>query len=146
MSNTIVPSAVLSTGRLIHASPQRVFEAFEQPGMLARWWGPKDFTNTFERFEFKPGGRWTFVMHGPDGTDYPNENVFREIQPASKIVIEHVVQPHFRLTVMLSARGESTHLSWVQEFDSPETAAKLRHICEPANEQNLDRLEAVLAG
>jgi uncharacterized protein YndB with AHSA1/START domain len=42
---------------------------------LSRWWGPAGFTNTFEVCEFKKGGRWSFVMHGPDGRNYPNESV-----------------------------------------------------------------------
>jgi hypothetical protein len=50
------------------------------------------------------------------------------------------------LTVTLTARGEHTHLAWNQEFESPEVAEQLRPICEPANEQNLDRLQALLAG
>lgn len=140
------PSAACRTERVLPASPRRVFAAFEQPDQLARWWGPKDFTNTFERFEFAPGGRWVFVMHGPNGTDYPNENVFRELVPDARLVIEHVAKPWYRLTVTLTPDGDKTHLAWVQEFDSPEFAAKMRPICEPANEQNLDRLESMLAG
>ena len=110
MSQANNPKAAVSTERVFSASPHKVFAAFEQPDQLARWWGPKDFTNTFERFEFKPGGRWVFVMHGPNGNDYPNESVFREIQPDTKLVVEHVVQPWFRLTVTLTARGDQTHL------------------------------------
>jgi uncharacterized protein YndB with AHSA1/START domain len=140
------PSAALSTERLLSATPQQVFAAFEKSDRLVRWWGPSGFTNTFERFEFKPGGRWVFLMHGPDGVDYPNESVFREIHPNARIVIEHVVTPWFRLTVTLTPRGHQTHLAWVQEFESPEIAAKMCTICEPANEQNLDRLQALLAG
>lgn len=139
------PSAAVRTGRLLPATPRQVFAAFEQPDRLARWWGPSGFTNTFERFEFTPGGRWVFVMHGPNGASYPNESVFREIEPDSRIVIEHVVKPWYRLTVTLTDRGGETHLAWVQEFESPETAAKIRPISEPANEQNLDRLQALLA-
>jgi uncharacterized protein YndB with AHSA1/START domain len=142
MSN---PNAVLSTERVLPFSPRQVFVAFEQSDRLARWWGPNGFRNTFEQFEFTPGGRWVFVMHGPNGADYPNEAVFREIQPDSKIVIEHVSPPRFTLSVLLTARGDKTHLTWIQEFESPEVAAQLRHICEPANEQNLDRLESHLA-
>ncbi|HEX8325105.1 MAG TPA: SRPBCC domain-containing protein [Tepidisphaeraceae bacterium] len=113
--------------------------------------GPKGFTNTFEQFDFTPGGRWVFVMHGPNGADYPNESVFREIQPDTRIVIEHVFRPWFKLTVTLAERrgkadDDQTHLVWVQAFESPEMAAKLRPIVGPANEQNLDRLEALLAG
>ncbi len=146
MSQANKPNAALGTERLLSANPLQVFAAFEQPDRLAQWWGPSGFTNTFEQFEFKPGGRWVFVMHGPDGVDYPNESVFREIQPDARIVIEHVVAPWFTLTVTLTARGDKTHLTWVQTFESPEVAAKLRPICEPANEQNLDRLESLLAG
>ena len=133
------------------ASPRRVFAAFEQPDWLARWWGPKGFTNTFEQFDFTPGGRWVFVMHGPNGADYPNESVFREIRRDTRIVIEHVVRPWFKLTVTLAERrgkadDDQTHLVWAQAFESPEMATKLRPIVGPANEQNLDRLEALLAG
>ncbi|HEX8429814.1 MAG TPA: SRPBCC domain-containing protein [Longimicrobium sp.] len=135
----------VSTERVISAEPREVFAAFERPDRLARWWGPKDFTNTFERFEFEPGGRWVFVMHAPNGANYANESVFREIQPDSRIVIEHIVEPWFTLTVTLTARGDGTHLSWVQEFGSPEIAARMRQLSRTANEQVLDRLQAVLA-
>jgi uncharacterized protein YndB with AHSA1/START domain len=145
MSQAINPNAIVSTERVLSIPPGKVFAAFKQPDRLAQWWGPKDFTNTFEQFEFKPGGRWVFVMHGPNGASYPNESVFREIQPDSKIVIEHVVPPWFRLTVTLTAYGAQTRVGWDQEFESPEVAAKMRAICEPANEQNLDRLQSLLA-
>jgi uncharacterized protein YndB with AHSA1/START domain len=138
-------NAALTTERTLSANPRRIFAAFEQPDRLAQWWGPNGFTNTFEQFEFKPGGRWDYVMHGPNGANYPSASVFREITPDTKIVIEHVSQPLFTLTVTLTARGDQTHLAWRQEFESPEFAEKMRPVCEPANEQNLDRLESVLA-
>jgi uncharacterized protein YndB with AHSA1/START domain len=145
MSQADNPNAVVSTERVLSVNPRDVFAAFEQPDCLAQWWGPNGFRNTFEQFEFAPGGRWNFVMHGPNGVDYPNESVFREIKPDTEIVIAHVSQPRFTLTVTLTARGDKTHLAWVQQFESPEVAARLRPICEPANEQNLDRLESLLA-
>jgi uncharacterized protein YndB with AHSA1/START domain len=138
------PEAAIHNERVMSASPQQIFSAFEQPDRFAQWWGPKDFTNTFEKFDFTPGGHWVFVMHGPDGSNYPSENVFREIQPHGRIVIEHIDAPWYRLTVTLTARGDKTHLAWHQEFESEEFAAKMRPICQPANEQNLDRLQAVL--
>ncbi|WP_437774913.1 SRPBCC domain-containing protein [Sorangium sp. So ce1097] len=145
MSQANNPNAV-STERVLSASPRKVFAAFEQPDLLAKWWGPKGFTNTFEQFEFKPDGRWVFVMHGPNGASYHNESIFREIQSDTRIVIEHVVKPWYRLTVTLTDRGGQTHLAWVQEFESPEVAARMRPLSGTANEQVLDRLEALLAG
>ena len=135
----------LVINRLLSAPRELVWKVYTQPEHVIHWWGPNGFSNTFERFEFKPGGQWVFVMHGPDGTGYPNESVFSEILPNAEIVIEHVVKPRYRLTVTLSARGDKTHLAWTQVFESPELAAKMRAICEPANEQNLDWLEALLA-
>lgn len=139
------PNAAVRTERVFSADARTVFAAFENPDRLARWWGPSGFTNTFERFEFVPGGRWVFAMHGPNGASYANESVFREIEPDTRIVIEHVVKPWYRLTVTLTDLGGATRLAWVQEFESPEVAAKMRRISEPANEQNLDRLQALLA-
>lgn len=136
--------AVVSTERIMSASPSRVFAAFERPDQLARWWGPKGFTSTFEQFEFKPGGRWVYAMHAPNGASYANEGVFRELQPDAWLVIEHVVAPRFTLTVTLTASGHQTHVAWVQEFESAELAAKMRPISTGANEENLDRLQALV--
>lgn len=138
--------ATIVNARELAASPGRVFAAFEQPEQLAQWWGPRGFTNTFQRFEFRPGGHWVFVMHGPNGADYANESIFREIERDARIVIEHVVKPWYRLTVTLTARGDRTHLTWQQEFESAAVAAKMRPLCATANEQNLDRLAALLDG
>ena len=110
---------------------------------LAAWWGPDGFSNTFEMFEFKPQGRWKFVMHGPDGKNYPNDNVFLETSP-QKVCIRHVSLPHFTLTVTWAEKDGHTHLKWQQAFDDPGVAASLAHIIVPANEQNLNRLHAVL--
>lgn len=138
--------ATFRSHRVMPVPPERVFEAFARPELLARWWGPAGFTNTFEVFEFRPGGRWKFVMHGPDGVNYPNESVFLELEPASRLVIQHLSQPHFVLTVALTAHDGATSVDWVQAFEDAAVAARVRHIVEPANEQNLDRLESVLTG
>src|SRR5665811_465979 len=56
--------------RVISAPRELVFEAFTEVQHLSRWWGPEGFTTTTAAFEFRVGGEWDFVMHGPDGTDY----------------------------------------------------------------------------
>jgi uncharacterized protein YndB with AHSA1/START domain len=135
---------IFRTTRQYDASPEAVFAAFEGPARLARWWGPDGFTNTFESFEFRQGGTWKFVMHGPDGKNYPNESVFAEIVPNSLVRIRHVSQPHFVLSVSLSPSDDGTLVSWEQDFADPAVAEAIRPIVEPANEQNLDRLGRVL--
>jgi hypothetical protein len=85
-------------------------------------------------------------MHGPDDSNHPNESIFLELHGPSKLVIQHVSQPRFVLTVTLAADEAGTAITWTQEFEDSAVAARIRHIVEPANEQNLDRLLFVLAG
>jgi uncharacterized protein YndB with AHSA1/START domain len=133
----------LATGRRLAASPAAVFEAIRDPARLARWWGPAGFKNTFSVFEFQPGGRWQHVMEGPDGTRYPNEALFEAVDP-SRVVVRHL-HPAFRLAITLAPDGAGTQLTWRQVFDEAAACRQLESICIPANEQNLDRLEAELA-
>jgi uncharacterized protein YndB with AHSA1/START domain len=137
----------ISTSRDIPASPEQIFATFTDPERLARWWGPAGFSNTFSLCEFRPGGRWIYVMHGPDGGNYDNESVFAEVEPQAKVVIEHVSKPKYRLTITLTPSPSGTTVSWVQLFEKPDVARGIAHIVIPGNEQNLDRLTAeVLAG
>src|SRR5688500_17668783 len=65
--------------RLLNAPRELVFEAWTDPKQLLQWWGPKGFTNTFHTIEVKPGGVWKFIMHGPDGVNYPNQIIYHKI-------------------------------------------------------------------
>lgn len=130
------------TSREIPASVEQVFAAISDPQRLARWWGPAGFSNTFHICEFKNGGRWSFVMHGPDGRNYANENVFEEIDAPNKVVIRHVSEPKFRLTLELAASPTGTLVSWAQAIENSDVARSIEPIVVPANEQNLDRLTA----
>jgi uncharacterized protein YndB with AHSA1/START domain len=131
-----------NTSREIAATPKQIFAAIRQPERLARWWGPAGFTNTFSVCDFTPGGRWSFVMHGPNGANYPNENVFAEIERDKKVVVQHVSPPKFRLTIGLTPSAGGTLLTWSQAFEDAAVAAQVESIVVPANEQNLDRLTA----
>lgn len=128
------------------ARPEEVFAAISDPARLARWWGPAGFSNTFETFEFRAGGRWIFTMHGPDGKNYPNESRFLEIVPNALVRIQHTNLPHFELSLALAPEGAGTRLTWVAVFEDAEFAEKLRSFLETANAQNLDRLAQVVGG
>ena len=128
--------------RDIPATPAQVFAAISTPERLARWWGPNGFTNSFSAFDFKTGGKWSLVMHGPDGANYPNDNVFGEIIPNQKLVVEHPMQPVFRLTIELAPSSTGTLVTWAQTFESADVAQKLAHIVVPANDENLQRMQA----
>ena len=75
--------------RVISAPRELVFEAFTEVRHLSRWWGPEGFTTTTRAFEFRVGGSWDFVMHGPDGTDYQEWISWTEIVPPERIALLH---------------------------------------------------------
>jgi uncharacterized protein YndB with AHSA1/START domain len=62
-----------------------VWEAWTDPEQLVLWWGPRDFTTTIDEMDVRPGGVWKLVMHGPDGTDYPNKSIFTEVIPYERL-------------------------------------------------------------
>lgn len=76
----------LTVTRVIDAPRERVFEAVADPEQVAKWWGPRGFSTTTDKREFKPGGTWKHVMIGPDGAKYPNSAKFVEIVRPEKIV------------------------------------------------------------
>lgn len=136
----------LSTARVLRATPQAVFQAIATPELLTRWWGPAGFRSSFHAFDFRVGGQWRHTLHGPDGQDYANVCRFADIVPDQRVLIEHSSAPWFELLIALAPQDGGTRLGWRQTFADAETCARLAPICVPSNEQNLDRLAAVLAG
>ena len=79
----------LVIARVIDAPRELVFEAFTAVRHLSQWWGPSGFTTTTRAFEFRVGGVWDFVMHGPDGTDYQEWITWTAIAPPERIALLH---------------------------------------------------------
>lgn len=75
--------------RIIDAPRELVFEAFTEVRHLSHWWGPEGFTTTTRAFEFRVGGEWDFVMHGPDGTDYQEWITWTELTAPERIAMLH---------------------------------------------------------
>jgi uncharacterized protein YndB with AHSA1/START domain len=49
------------------AAPERVWQVWEDPRQLERWWGPPSYPATFDRHEVTPGGRSAYYMTSPEG-------------------------------------------------------------------------------
>jgi len=130
--------------RTLDVPREKVWRAWSDPRHLAQWWGPNGFTNTFQEFQQKPGGHWIYVMHGPDGKDYKNHSVFLEVTPPERIAFDHFSGPQFCGVATFEANGEQTRVTFQQIFPSAADAERWKPLCLPANEQNLDRLEAEL--
>lgn len=125
----------------------KLFELFENPDHLVHWWGPKGFTNTFQRFEFRTGGVWNFTMTSPDGAKYELEKHFVEVAPPERIVLDHPQPMHsFRMTMTFTEKDPATTtLTWKMAFEPVPEPEKLATFIRAANEENFDRLQAYLA-
>jgi uncharacterized protein YndB with AHSA1/START domain len=133
------------TVREFHAPQALMWRAWTEPDHLARWWGPKGFRNTFETFDLRPDGEWRFVMHGPDGTDYKNRSLFREIARPERLVFDHVSGHIFQGIAILEAQdAERTRVTYRMLHRTAEDCERVKALAGPSNEEMFDRLEAEL--
>jgi len=132
--------------RKINAPVKLVWEVWTKPEHIANWWGPDGFTNTITKMEVRPGGIWELIMHGPDGTDYPNKSIFREVLPLEKIVYEHVSEPHILVTVTFEKQGKQTFIHWHMLFDSREEFIEVvkKYKADVGLRQNVEKMVTYL--
>lgn len=134
------------SSRVFHHPRSTVFKAWEDPELLKRWWGPAGFTNTFHEFNFHPGGRWRFTMHGPEKGNYENEAEFLQIDRPSLIAWQRISQPLFRVvTTFEETEDGNTLLTFRMQFETVEGCEKIRRFAVEKNEENFDKLEGVLS-
>lgn len=134
----------LSISRLLNAPRELVWEVWTHPEHIQHWWGPSGFKNSISKMDVKPEGEWEFVMHGPDGTDYKNKHIYKEIKKPEKIVMEHVTGPKFRMTVTFEKKGDQTLVTIHSVFESAEQLKEVIRVfkADEGMKQNVDRMEA----
>src|ERR1700748_2388152 len=102
MENNTKDRELLIT-RLLDAPVDLVWEVWAKPEHISQWWGPNDFKCTISEMDLRDGGEWKLILHGPDGTDYKNQSIFKEVIPHKRIVYEHVSAPKFLSTIEFEA-------------------------------------------
>ncbi len=133
--------------RVYDAPARAVWDAWTIPEQVAKWWGPRGFTNTNIEMEVKPGGKWRYTMHGPDGTDFPNLIVYTEVKSPELLAYEHRGEGDFEdvaftVRVTFEAEGDKTRVTMKSVFADP---AQLKRVVEEYGalegaKQNLERL------
>jgi uncharacterized protein YndB with AHSA1/START domain len=139
------PDCEIVTTRIVNASIQLAFKAWTDPNHLINWWGPAGFTNTFNEFDLRPGGKWSFIMHGPDKGNYPNEVEFIKIDKPNLIFWKRHSKPLFKvLATFEEVSSDKTKIVFKMIFDTAEECNKLKPHVVDKNEENFDRLEVEL--
>jgi uncharacterized protein YndB with AHSA1/START domain len=139
----------IATTRILNAPRELVWKVWTDPKHIALWWGPKGFTNTIHKMDVRPGGEWLFIMHGPDGVDYPNKVVFVEVKKPERLLYIHGDEGapgYFHVTVKFEDQGAKTKLSMQMLF---KTKAERDDVVEKYGavkglNENMDRLAEYL--
>src|SRR3954453_9477886 len=136
--------------RLYDAPVKAVWDAWTDPRQVAQWWGPRGFTITTHSKDLRPGGHWTYTMHGPDGADWPNNTKYHEVEPGRKLVYDHGGNadrpPLFRVTVLFSRVDGKTKMEMTMAPATPEAAEETRKLIKKAGgNATWDRLAEYLA-
>ncbi len=133
--------------RLYNAPVKLIWEVWTNPEHIKHWWGPNGFTNTIFSMDVKPNGLWDFIMHGPDGTDYENKNVFAEIIKHKKIVYDHITAPKHRTTITFTEEGNKTSITMHMIFETAELKDQVvkKYKADEGLKQNMNRLSEYLA-
>ena len=136
------PDCEIVSSRIFNFSRELTFRAWSEPEHLKNWWGPAGFTNTFNEFDFRVGGKWSFIMHGPEKGNYPNECEFIKIEKPSLIAWKRYSKPLFQvLATFEEISKEQTKIVFKMLFTSAEESNKLRPFVVDKNEENFDKLE-----
>jgi uncharacterized protein YndB with AHSA1/START domain len=143
----VPPDRAIVASRVFDAPRDLVFRMWTEPAHLERWWGPRGFTITIHQIDVRPGGKWSFTMHGPDGTNYANEVVYEEIIPPERIVYRHVSGPTFRSIAIFSQEGPRTRVTVTMIFETADARERTEARFRAAEglRQTLERLGERLA-
>ena len=134
-----------------NAPVKAVWDAWTDPKQVAQWWGPRGFTLTTHSKDLRPGGHWTYTMHGPDGTDYPNKTHYFEVEKHARLVYDHGGHDDrpalFRVTVTFQdLGGKKTRMEMTMALATAEAAAETRKFIKKAGgDSTWDRLAEYLA-
>jgi uncharacterized protein YndB with AHSA1/START domain len=138
--------------RVFDAPRRLVWKAWTEPQHLAKWFGPKSFTNPVCETDVRPGGTMRITMQGPEGTQYPMVAVYDEVIEPERLVwtthVEHDGNVSFeiRQVTTFAERDGKTEIT-LQAFilrATPESADALGGMTEGWS-QSLDKLDALLA-
>lgn len=140
--------------RVFDAPRTLVFKMWIVPEYMARWWGPKGFTNPVCQMDVRPGGSIRILMTGPDGSEYPMGGIFQEVLEPERLVFtafkedeEGLPQLEVLNTVTFTEQeGKTTQTMKAVVVKARADAADALGGMDQGWKQSLDRLEELLRG
>jgi uncharacterized protein YndB with AHSA1/START domain len=137
--------------RVFDAPRELVFDVWLKPEHVAQWWGPNGFSVTTHEMDVRPGGVWRFLMHGPDGTDYPTKIIYSEVVRPERLVYtlgsDDDGPNRFDVRVTFEDLGAQTRLTMISVFPTVEARDFVveKHGAIEGGKQTLARLAGYVA-
>jgi uncharacterized protein YndB with AHSA1/START domain len=128
-----------------------VFEAFTKPELLARWVGHRDWTMPICEVDLRVGGKWRYVLRGPDGASLGLKGVYQELLPPERLVTterfdEWRIGVETVNTLTLAERYGVTTINWHVLYPTREVRDSVLEVnSEGDPDESFDRLEELLA-
>lgn len=133
------------SSRIVNVPIAIAYDAWANPNHLKNWWGPAGFTNTFNEFDLRVGGKWSFIMHGPEQGNYVNECEFIKIEKPTLIAWKRHSKPLFQVVATFEELADDkTKIVFKMLFSSAEECNKVKKFAVDKNEENFDKLEVEL--
>src|SRR5882724_7658471 len=136
------------TTRVFDAPRELVFKVWTDSDHVKHWWGPNGFTITTHAMNVTPGGVWRFMMHGPDGVDYPNRIAYEEVVEAERLVYMHGSddEPNqFQVTVTFVEENGKTRVTMRAVFPTKDACDAVKKFgAVEGGQQTLARLDQYL--
>ena len=139
------------------ATPERVWQLWEDPRQLERWWGPPTYPATFTKHDLKPGSRVEYHMTGPEGDQPAGYWDVLEVDPPRSLVFRDGFAnedgspnddlPITKARVAIKAIGDGrTRMSLESVFTDTESMEKVLAMgVEEGITQAVGQIDAILA-
>lgn len=135
--------------RLFRAPRVLVYEAFSEPEILKRWFGPRGWSLVVCEIDARVGGGFRFVLRAPDGRELGMRGVYRELSPPHRSV--HIESfddfpGEAEVTSVFTERhGETTLVATIRYASQEIRDAVIRSGMEHGAAESYDKLAGVLA-
>lgn len=149
------PAFELSIARLIDAPRGRVFRAWTDPELLKRWWGPHGMSTPECEMQLWPGGLFRTLMRAGDGSEYPTQGVFLEIETPRRLVFTDALLPGWVptgkafMTAVIElddVHGKTRYTATARHWSAEDCRSHEAMGFHQGWNESLDRLVAVVEG
>ena len=134
--------------RIFDAPAHLVYQAFTDPELLKRWYGPHGWSLTVCDVDLRVDGAWRFVLQGPDGRSMGMGGTYREIVPGKRTVHTEAFDDYpgdSVVTTILTEQNGKTTLTATARYDSKEVRdAVIESGMEHGAAETYDRLAELL--